>query len=787
LLLIFNACTLSGNLLIAGAIAPSLPCNHLARHICGKKLILEGILYKAPQDFPAKTKYYVLVHKMIEKDRERPVTGKLLLTVRQPQPRLGYGDVVRFCCRMRHPRNFNNPGSFNYQRYLAFQDIYVIASLDAKHPMVKVGERPNSRFMYRMERIRQRIKDFFAARLASPAAEIATALITGEQSGIPQDMRDQFSVAGVSHVLAISGLNIGIIALITLAVSQALCRCSTRLMLMINTAKLSAVLTLFPVAVYCLIAGAGIAVLRATVMVIAYLFSIIIDRQDDLWNTLGLAAFLICLVSPPSLFDCSFQLSFVSVAAILYLNPRLSFRPFNTSAAFPGTRKRWYHSLLNQSMTVLTVTLAATIGTAPLVALYFNRCSPWGIPANLILVPLTGFLVVPLGLITAALCFISYPLAVITAEITEVLIVISNAAVGFFSALPYANYRIATPTLPEMSIYYAGVVLLVHCRRSAWARYGMVVVILTFIGDAGYWYYQNKLNPRLRITAIDVGQGESTLLQLPGGKTMLIDGGGFYDSGFDTGGMVVSPLLWHKKISQIDVVVLSHPHPDHLNGLISVMKNFEIGEVWSNGEAIDTEAYAVFDALIAERKIKKTVISRGHPHTAVNGVMIEFLHPGPFIPDEPMRSSHQRMNNNSLVMRISYREVSILFTGDIGWADERDIMALYPGLTCTILKIPHHGSATSSSQAFLQMLRPRMALLSVGSDNSFNLPHPDVISRYADAGCRIFRTDSDGAVSLETDGRGILIRFFKEEEQPIASAQQGALIESYNNRWTIRR
>jgi competence protein ComEC len=368
-----------------------------------------------------------------------------------------------------------------------------------------------------------------------------------------------------------------------------------------------------------------------------------------------------------------------------------------------------------------------------------------------------------------------------------VLIMLSNAAVSFFSTLPYADCRMTSPTLFETILYYAGVVLLVNYRRSAWTRCGLVLVIIAFIGDAGYWYYQNKLNPRLRITAIDVGQGESTLLQLPGGKTMLIDGGGFYDSGFDTGGMVVSPLLWHKKISQIDVVVLSHPHPDHLNGLISVMKNFEIGEVWSNGEAIDTEAYAVFDALIAERKIKKTVIFRGHPPTSVNSVMIEFLHPGPFIPDEPMRSSHQRMNNNSLVMRISYREVSILFTGDIGWADERDIMALYPGLTCTILKIPHHGSATSSSQAFLQMLRPRMALLSVGSDNSFNLPHPDVISRYADAGCRIFRTDNDGAVSLETDGRGIRIRFFKEEKPPIASAQQVALIESYNNRWTIRR
>jgi competence protein ComEC len=139
-------------------------------------------------------------------------------------------------------------------------------------------------------------------------------------------------------------------------------------------------------------------------------------------------------------------------------------------------------------MTVLSVTLAATIGTAPLVAFYFNRCSPWGIPANLILVPLTGFLVVPLGLITSVLCFISSPLAVFAAEITEVLIMLSNTAVGFFSALPYADCRMTSPTLSETILYYAGVVLLVNYRRSAWTRCGLVLVIIAFIGDAGYWY-----------------------------------------------------------------------------------------------------------------------------------------------------------------------------------------------------------------------------------------------------------------------------------------------------------
>ena len=756
LALIFCACILSGNLLIACTIAPSLPSNHLSRYITGKKLVLEGFLYKAPQDFPAKTRYYVLAQKIIEKDRELPVTGKLLLTVRQPHARLGYGDVVRFSCRMRLPKNFNNPGSFNYQRYLAFQGIFVTASLDAKHTMVKVGEHPCNPFLYRAERIRARIKEFFAAQISSPAAEIATALITGEQSGIAQEMRDQFSISGVAHVLAISGLNIGIIALISLAMAKALCRCSTRLMLMTNISKLAAVLTLLPVIIYCLIAGAGISALRATAMVITYLVAIIIDRQDDVWNTLALAAFLILIVSPSSLFDCSFQLSFVSVAAILYLNPRFSIPLFKKSEAFPGLQKPWYHALLAHVMTVLTVTLSATLGTAPLVALYFNRCSPWGIPANLIVVPLTGFLVTPLGLITSLLLFIARPLAVITAYIMEVLLNLSNAVVSFFSAMPYADWRTTTPTLLEIILYYVGIFLLATSRRSIWARCVLIFVIAVFIGDGGYWYYQSSLNPRLRITSIDVGQGESTLLQFPGGKTMLIDGGGFYDSGFDTGGMVVSPLLWRKKISRIDMLVLSHPHPDHLNGLVSVIKNFDIGEVWTNGEGIDTEAYEAFESLITERKIKKTVIARGHPHYYVNGVLIEFLHPGRILPDKTIKSSHERMNNNSLVMRVGFREVSIIFTGDIYAADEREIITLCPGLKSTIVKIPHHGSATSSSKPFLERIGPRIALLSVGSDNSFNLPHPDVVTRYEESGCRILRTDKDGAIRLETDGSSVV-------------------------------
>ena len=236
------------------------------------------------------------------------------------------------------------------------------------------------------------------------------------------------------------------------------------------------------------------------------------------------------------------------------------------------------------------------------------------------------------------------------------------------------------------------------------------------------------------------------LLQLPKGKTMLIDGGGSYDNSFDIGGMVVAPLLWKKKIKHIDVLVLSHPHPDHLNGLISVIMLFSVGEVWTNGESIDSEAFMAFKSLLAERGIRTAIITRSHPHRCINGVMIEFLHPGMRAIDRPVTGTDERINNNSLVFRLAYRQVSILLTGDICTEDEAEIMAAFPGLRSTVLKVPHHGSGTSSSKPFLEMLRPRIALLSVGSGNSFRLPHPDVVKRYEDAGSRIFRTDRDGAI-----------------------------------------
>ncbi|MCK5257274.1 MAG: DNA internalization-related competence protein ComEC/Rec2, partial [Deltaproteobacteria bacterium] len=697
-----------------------------------------------------------------EKNKIVQINGKLLLTVKGELEQLNYGDRLRFSARIRNPRNFNNPGGFDYKTYLALKEILVTASIKDGREIARVEETTLNPILKTVEKYRTQIREFLSINLHSPAAEIAKALILGEKGEIPKELRERFSAAGVAHILAISGLHCGIIALVCFFLIKNILKCSTRLMLSTDISKVSAFVTLIPVITYCFIAGHGVATIRATIMVITYLTAIIIGREEDLWNTLAVAAFLILVFSPSSLFDISFQLSFISVVSILYLTPRFSTPLFQHSKDPLEPPPPWWKKIARRITLFLIVTISAIIGTAPLAAFYFNRFSPWGFLTNLVIIPLVGFLVVPLGLLASFSLFLFQPLAIFIAYIMQPLITLSTSIVELFNHLPYADYRTTTPTLLEIALFYLGIVFLINIKKSKKARYGLALVLIVFFSNQGFWYYQNKLSPLLRITSIDVGQGESTLVQFPKGATMLIDGGGFYDNSFDIGEKVVAPLIWKKKIKHIDYLVLSHPQSDHLNGLVSIVKNFKIKEVWTNGEKANTEIFKEFEKTIAEKGIKHLIINREHPDRNINGVLIEYLHP----PKPPYTINyHSRVNNHSLVIRLTYKDINMLFTGDIYQEAERELINTTPNLASTILKVPHHGSSTSSSPAFLKQVQPEFAIMNLGFKNIFHLPSRKVLKRYQDQGCQIFRTDQDGAITIETDGSEIRIKTFLKHEE----------------------
>jgi competence protein ComEC len=253
----------------------------------------------------------------------------------------------------------------------------------------------------------------------------------------------------------------------------------------------------------------------------------------------------------------------------------------------------------------------------------------------------------------------------------------------------------------------------------------------------------------LRVTFLDVGQGSSALVEFPRGKTMLIDGGGFPGGRFDVGRMVVAPALWRYKIGHVDILVLTHPQADHMNGLRFIARAFSPGEFWANGDRVETPAYQELMDII-----EKEGIERLYPHDLadgreINGVKVRLLHPLPGNEFPVTLRSGEGLNDNSVVLKITYGSTSFLFTGDLEEAAEDELVENWgSGLGGTILQVPHHGSRTSSSEPFLAAVRPDVCVISCRDRGRGRFPHAQTLERLEKTGCRVLRTDQSGAITF---------------------------------------
>jgi competence protein ComEC len=749
---------LFGVLFIGRILHPDFPPNHLIYYAGEPKFNIEGLIYRPPEPLEDKVRVHVRAEKIHLEGNQFPVAGNLLLTVKDKQVDLRYGDRVRFISRIYAPRPATNPGSFDYRRFLALQGIWVTAYANSAAEIVRMEEKKGNSFFHFVENGRERIRKFIDENASPETGGIIKALVLGDRGDISKEVNERFIISGVNHILSISGLHVALVAAFFFGATRFVLRFFPFLLLRLNLNKTSALVAIVPVIFYLFIAGAGVAAVRSTIMVLSFLLALLLDREKDLYDALFVAAFFILIFNPAALFDISFQLSFLSVLALLYFIPRFT-EYFSFLKTWPyqswlEEQPPWRRKLLFYLAGTLLTSTAAILGTGPLVVYYFNRISPVGLLSNLVLVPLMGFANTLLSLLAALMVFLCHPLAKILTGLNSFVLEISLALVDLFSRVPMASQRAVTPTIPEVLLIYGILVVAANLKRWKRSLHALILLAAVYGGIQVHGYFSTYHSQELKVTFLDVGQGDAAVIQLPRGKVMVIDGGGTPDGTFDPGERIVAPYLWKERRKAVDYLVNSHSHPDHLQGLLFLLENFEVKNVWDSG---DREAESPLVQKMLEMAWDR-VEARGQGSSVqeVEGVKIEFLHP----PLEKTKRFPFWGNDASLVIRLSYGEVSFLFCGDVESLGEQEILKTGGNLKSTVIKVPHHGSKSSSTPNFLEAVHPKFAVFTVRGGAHPRLPNPGVLERYEAMGVKVLRSDRDGAITFVTDGKDLRVRTF---------------------------
>ena len=714
-----------------------------------RKITIEGIVLK-----PAKTpregmaRIEIMATGTFDNSVLSSLDERLNLTIYRNAPGLEAGDKIRFTARLRPFENFNNPGNFDYKRSMKLQGIACAASISDGNQITLLGKGPLPFPENLIEKMQKPVRNLFTTRLNDRNASLYRALILGERQGIEPGIREIFNRTGLGHMLAVSGLHIGLVGWMSFCLFTWVLSRSYRMALTFSIRKATAVLTCFPIVGYTFLAGLQVSGQRAMIMALAFLGSLVSDRERDLWSTLALAGFLILLLDPNALLSISFQLSFAAVAGILWWLPPL-LRKFGWQSSENGNSPNILKRFSGYFGGILAVSLAATLFLLPVTSYYFHRISLISLPANLTTVPILGFWVIPFGLLSAMLLPFSQQAATFIVQTGAWGLDLMLGIIRFWADLPIASIWTFTPNFFEILLFYSLLFCLYFFHRLPWSKTALALVIALILGDVLYWTYKVEFHRTLDVTFLDVGQGNAALICFPGGKKMLIDGGGFGSGDFDVGKAVVAPFLWHNKIGKVDYLVLSHPEADHMNGLRFIAEEFQPEEFWHNEDQVETPTFSELMSIIKGEKIKEKLPSDLKEGIKINGAIVEILHPMSGAAADTAGGNGSRLNNHSLVLRITFAGKSFLFPGDLEKEGENEMLAGTDGeIRSHVLLAPHHGSKTSSSKAFLEKVKPELCIVSAGKGASRNLPHPTVQKRLREMGCRVLTTSKAGAVTI---------------------------------------
>ena len=711
---------------------------------------------------------------------------------RTPLPTLACGDRVDVNLRLKAPGRYDDPGAFQYADYLASQGITARASASAESIHDKsagpasMACRLRAAQTWSSERLGLLVTS--RANLALPSvlrlnrndARMLDAMLFGDRTNLDHQLRTNFERTGSFHLFVVSGLHVALLAAMIFG-----------LLIRLRTpAWLATLVTLAVCTAYATLTGFGQPAQRSLAMIAIYLIARLFFREREPLNALGAAVLAMLLWNPASMFDASLQMTVLAVVAIggiarpithrLFAHVTLAakrvFRPmrgglpagdaqtrmmlelFGEELAEGLSRRRTHSArylpalLFRGLCAALELMLIGVITELVMVlpmAMYFHRATPFALPANLLVIPLLGVLV-PCAVLTFALSLVSSWAAMVPGAVTAALLHTMTKGVGALSQLNAADIRVPAPTTGATVLCLLMFGLCCWLVRRGARNALLTALLLPMSAVVVLWPYAALTTKGvMEVTAIDVGQGDSLLVVSPEGRTMLIDGGGPVGqhgvsevvSSFDVGEEVVAPYLWTRRIRSLDVVVLTHAHMDHMGGLAAILRDFHPHELWVGAEA-QSPIYTALLRQAAEAGIPVRRMRTGD-EARLGAIDVHVLSP---LPDYLNNGSPR--NDDSLVMRLDYGSASALLEGDAERPSEQAMLAAGLITPVTLLKVGHHGSATSSTQDFLAAAAPVDALVSSGRGNSFGHPRADVIERIGAGGTRLFRTDELGLTTF---------------------------------------
>lgn len=729
----------------------------LLRSVGPGKADLIGVIAEPVRFGPDRAVAVVAVQRLVAQGGTRPIGGRIRLSIRGAVPPLVVGDLIEFETRLRPPGGLVNPGGYDYADHLRRSGIHAVGNVTLRQDgsafrVLAQGAFP---LLSRVDRWRGRTREAALRTLPAPVAGLYLALVTGETGYLTQSIRDAFMASGTTHILSISGSHLGLIGLVVFwcvrrAVLALPPRGLLRLSLHTTATRIAAGATILPVVLYALLGGAEVATVRSLVMILIVLAATLLGRTHSIGTGLALALLLIVGWEPLAPFDVSFQLSFLSVLVIvLVMKARRPGEEEAMAGAFPGAGG--VQARMKEGMAdALLVSVLVTVASAPLVAAYFNQVAWVGGVANILVVPFVGFLVLPASLLACLGTLLGGSDALAGSVIVQPLLDALAWVVRGFAAVPGAELRVPSPAVWQMIVFYLCLAACFLCRRRMVGRVAGVVVL----GMLALWVWAPRDLPepgKVRLTFMDVGQGDAALVETADGRTILIDGGAASDT-YDVGRMAVAPLLWDRGIRRLDLVVATHPQQDHVGGLAFVVGKFEIGEFWTNGVSRDAAFLRQLDEAIAVRGVPVRSVSSLDEAVSVGGCLVRVLNPVFSPAGVTQQSSGRNLNNQSVVLKLGCGKSAFLFTGDIERETESWLTDRSEDLGAVVLKVPHHGARGSVYEPFLRAVQPRVAVISVGRTNAYGHPSPVMLETYAGLGIPILRTDIHGAITvLETE------------------------------------